>query len=810
MLSAVIATCQTVETLHALTRDEVISVCEEYATLHFIVDFANVYPGNQSGCYTTSCNNIAPLGPNYGMAYSYGNWNTIDEFQGCLADGGGAGNVDCMDYSCYHNSMCGIDCSGLVGRAWRMTGDKPGTTTLPNCSDDYPSTFVRADILNKPDSHVMIFHEWDEGEYGQWAWVYHSTIMASERGVARNLVYYPGLIDDGYIPRRSDKLKDGPIASLIWIGSDSSGTVAWETGWEKETEGFVLYRILPDGSRETISDLIPAKGSAGGGARYSFRDPTYPGPGAVYRLQEVETTGNTIWLGKTSAADGIPDEQSRAVSRDREVNRNRIGSSIGAAKEHKLCALTEYPENQNLEWLAICPSEWVNALTPLVNYRQSQGMTAGVWTFTEITGCCMGFTKECIQELLRSAVEDWTIPPKYLLLVGDAYYLGGEADLIPMWSRYESELGWYDEDSTWSDRPYADPDEDGEIEIFVGRIPAMSDTDVTNAVTKIIERENSADPSYGKRSLLFVEDSGDCGNDSAWILELADSVNVTIPTDWSRTVIVQSEIGGTYAHWEAVADSAWDAGQGIVLFFGNCSGWWDFNNFMNVGGGWNAGMLSANHMYPFVFGGSCGEGGLDRENLYGGRAAMEQLLCSYPDRGSVGGFLPSRSLHPYTAVQIANAFIDRVFRGEPTLGSAAYRGMDDLLQMDSGAEDHVWEYVFFGDPAMRSFVSDATGVVQHEIRSGLAFALEHPLPHPISASSTIRFSLPTAADADLRVYDLAGRRVKTILSGRMQAGRHAVEWDGMNDRGRKVASGVYFFRLRAGQRETTRKVIVLR
>ncbi len=93
----------------------------------------------------------------------------------------------------------------------------------------------------------------------------------------------------------------------------------------------------------------------------------------------------------------------------------------------------------------------------------------------------------------------------------------------------------------------------------------------------------------------------------------------------------------------------------------------------------------------------------------------------------------------------------------------------------------------------------------------LRFALYQNAPNPVSASGTrFAFALPRAEDVTLRVFDVQGRLVKTVAKQRFDAGRHAVEWNGTNDQGQSVSSGVYFFRLSAGKDEATRKLTFLR
>jgi flagellar hook assembly protein FlgD len=75
---------------------------------------------------------------------------------------------------------------------------------------------------------------------------------------------------------------------------------------------------------------------------------------------------------------------------------------------------------------------------------------------------------------------------------------------------------------------------------------------------------------------------------------------------------------------------------------------------------------------------------------------------------------------------------------------------------------------------------------------------------------TIRFDLPAPGEASLVVFDVTGRRVRTIVSGRLDAGRYAPVWDGRDDAGSRVAAGVYFVRLQAADFTATRKSVRLK
>ena len=94
--------------------------------------------------------------------------------------------------------------------------------------------------------------------------------------------------------------------------------------------------------------------------------------------------------------------------------------------------------------------------------------------------------------------------------------------------------------------------------------------------------------------------------------------------------------------------------------------------------------------------------------------------------------------------------------------------------------------------------------------SPLAFALGQNFPNPFVRGTSISFSLPAATDVKLRIYDVQGRLVRTLVQGSQPAGRHVVAWDGADESGQSVASGMYFYRLAADDRQAQRKLLLLR
>ena len=85
-----------------------------------------------------------------------------------------------------------------------------------------------------------------------------------------------------------------------------------------------------------------------------------------------------------------------------------------------------------------------------------------------------------------------------------------------------------------------------------------------------------------------------------------------------------------------------------------------------------------------------------------------------------------------------------------------------------------------------------------------------PVPNPFNPRTTIRYELPSAELVEITLFNLMGRKLRTLVQRPMPAGRNSVAWDGRDDSGREVASGVYLMQLRAGGRVASGKLTLMR
>ena len=90
------------------------------------------------------------------------------------------------------------------------------------------------------------------------------------------------------------------------------------------------------------------------------------------------------------------------------------------------------------------------------------------------------------------------------------------------------------------------------------------------------------------------------------------------------------------------------------------------------------------------------------------------------------------------------------------------------------------------------------------------FALHQNYPNPFNPKTQIQFDIPEQGYVELAIYNLMGQKIRTLTSMQLKAGYHDIVWDGTNDFGDKVASGMYFYTLGSGTSLLTKKMLYLK
>ncbi len=186
-----------------------------------------------------------------------------------------------------------------------------------------------------------------------------------------------------------------------------------------------------------------------------------------------------------------------------------------------------------------------------------------------------------------------------------------------------------------------------------------------------------------------------------------------------------------------------------------------------------------------------------------------------------------RFLHSYGPYEIVDGeTLSFVFAG--VMGSSLNGGVEDslrpgewLLGLRRNA-DNALRFYYLGsqisDPLHPSGPYEdihwgvpPTGVEEGEHDSPqLSLQLFQNHPNPFHHSAAISYMLPASGSVALKIYDITGRLVKTLVDESQESGVYRVQWDGKDTSGQGVPSGIYFYRLLAGDSTSTKKMILLR
>ena len=112
--------------------------------------------------------------------------------------------------------------------------------------------------------------------------------------------------------------------------------------------------------------------------------------------------------------------------------------------------------------------------------------------------------------------------------------------------------------------------------------------------------------------------------------------------------------------------------------------------------------------------------------------------------------------------------------------------------------------IFHNDIAIIKYTQNATSVEDKE-NSISSFSLEQNFPNPFNPSTSIKYIIDSRQFVNLKVYDLLGREVATLVNEENPAGNYEVNFDAS-----RLSSGVYFYKLKAGSFVETKKMILLR
>ena len=106
--------------------------------------------------------------------------------------------------------------------------------------------------------------------------------------------------------------------------------------------------------------------------------------------------------------------------------------------------------------------------------------------------------------------------------------------------------------------------------------------------------------------------------------------------------------------------------------------------------------------------------------------------------------------------------------------------------------------------------SDCEPLGIDDIQIPVQYSLHQNYPNPFNPVTTIQYELPENSFVKVRIYDLNGRLVTTLINREETAGYRAIKWAGMDDKGKTVSAGIYLYEIQAGSFRKVRKMMLLR
>ncbi len=139
----------------------------------------------------------------------------------------------------------------------------------------------------------------------------------------------------------------------------------------------------------------------------------------------------------------------------------------------------------------------------------------------------------------------------------------------------------------------------------------------------------------------------------------------------------------------------------------------------------------------------------------------------------------------------------------------AYEGETIQIRFRFASDGYVTEEGWYVDDIGLTFTTTGTGVSEDPTMP-TSYALRQNVPNPFNPVTTIQYQLPVAGHVRIDVYNIAGRHVRTLVDEEQEPGYRNTVWDGTNQGGQKVASGVYMYRMQAGGQVSDKRMVLLK
>lgn len=198
----------------------------------------------------------------------------------------------------------------------------------------------------------------------------------------------------------------------------------------------------------------------------------------------------------------------------------------------------------------------------------------------------------------------------------------------------------------------------------------------------------------------------------------------------------------------------------------------------------------------------------------------ETMLVKTTDGGQSWNLVPALNLHLSTLQFVPNTN-NNMLVASSAQGTAYSNDAGDTWQILPSTQPTFalsfvsptvgWAASYSPSGKIFKFAGElSTAVAERPSAQPSGFHLAQNYPNPFNPTTVIRYEIPQAAQVQLAIYNLLGEKVRTLVDAKESAGVQQVTWDGRNDRGERVSSGVYLYRLAAGEFKMTKRLLLMK
>ncbi len=458
-------------------------------------------------------------------------------------------------------------------------------------------------------------------------------------------------------------------------------------------------------------------------------------------------------------------------------------------------------------------SDFLSSIQPVIDYWQGQGRSSQTILGSNDPNEC----RSIMRSIWQQAIDQGYPRLPFLIIVGEANQ-GSEPDKNIVGTFYpDDELS----NCYWgcsSDVMIVDFDDDNLPDIPWTRIIGCELSEIQNSVQSALDFYNQENISSEKVFILDGDLSGSCEPLTEPRQTLEEIQGLYEDNSIPSIISHDSEYSSCYAYSERLEHGRNIVNSGITEMIG-------------IGNITNRSVLPGyifQKVYDPIFSmeevivpqrivaqfPGCGLGDCDRDNPSYYPSIAKMFLTADPETHTtaVTWLAHMRGGYQELHLQFAKTYFNQRFCNESWSTHDAYFNAIRILgEQEQGVRDYLLSAGAFGWPVNMSGMGGSVSVPD-DLPSTVNLTILKPnVPNPFNPQTNINYSIPGLAKVSLTVYNVKGRKVKTLLSPTIQeAGEYSLSWKAKDENDNSVASGVYFYRLDVGNSTYTRKMLLLK